>query len=131
MSAIHETAGLLRLLDDVRGTPQELATLLETAESNGPLWRERAAQGGRPAEDGDARSRLRGRLGELLAEAQRRIEDLLLQAEARPAARMEARAAEGAAAAGPAPLPEPRGSSAGAYLATSVLRRSEPGAEAP
>lgn len=117
-----QDSGVLRAITDVRGTPEELAILLDIVKGRGPQWRELGAQGSLTDGDRDAIAQLRERLASLLAQAQREMEQILLRAE--PRQRPAPKTAQG-----PAPAPavaEPRGSAAGAYLATSGLRRPEP-----
>ena len=118
-----QDSGVLRAITDVRGTPEELAILLDIVKGRGPQWRELGAQGSLPDGDRDAIAQLRERLASLLAQAQREMEQILLRADPRQ------RPAPARPAPRPVPAPalaEPRGSAAGAYLATSGLRRPEP-----
>jgi hypothetical protein len=110
MSGVDDASHLPERMDQVRGRPEELATLLEIASRRG--------QGRQPsAEEREAVHQLRERLGQLLSQAQRDIEELLVRTDRRlePVERL----AEPVAA-----LPA-RPSSAGAYLSMAAPLREE------
>jgi hypothetical protein len=112
MLGTEEAADLLGRMEQVRGRPEELSTLLAIVSG-----KEVAA-----AEAGAVRQ-LRERLVHLLSDAQRDVEDLLARTDRR--LEPEARAAEGAV-----PPPVRSASAAGAYLSTAPLR-AEPGPADP
>lgn len=119
MSEPHETAGILAVIASVHGQPDELPALLDLARTNGPAWREMGGRpGGLPEEERAALGRLQARLRHLLAEAQRNVEDLLVQVD-----RGQKLEQPAAPAAEPATLPDQRASGTGAYLATGRLGR--------
>ncbi|HEX5717213.1 MAG TPA: hypothetical protein VF179_13700 [Thermoanaerobaculia bacterium] len=121
---MNETRGPVGILDAIasaHGTPEELPALLEIARRNGPAWRELGLQGRLPEEERAAMGRLQARLRHLLAEAQRSIEEILVQVDRRQELEKPA---------GPAAvLPDQRASGTGAYLATSATLRREAGME--
>ena len=121
---MNETQGAVGILDAIASahdTPEELPTLLEIARSNGPAWRELGVQGSLPEEDRAAMGRLQARLRHLLAEAQRNVEEILVQVDRRQELEKPAEPA--------VVLPDQRASGTGAYLATSATLRREAGPE--
>lgn len=121
MDETRPTAGILDAIASAYDTPEELPTLLDIARRNGPAWRELGRQDGLPEEDRAALGRLQARLRQMLAEAQRSVEEILVQVDRRQ--ELE-RPAEPVAV-----LPDQRASGTGAYLATSATLRREAGAE--
>lgn len=123
MNETQASAGILDAIASAYDTPEELPTLLDIAQRNGPAWRELGLRGGLPEEDRIAMGRLQARLRHLLAEAQRSVEEILVQVDRRQ--ELE-RPAEDAVLPDP---PDQRASGTGAYLATSATLRREAAAE--
>lgn len=121
MDETQGPASILEAIASAHDTAEELSTLLDLARRNGPAWRQLGLRGSLPEEDRIAMSRLQARLRHLLAEAQRGVEEILVQVDRRQ--ELE-RPAEPVAV-----LPDQRPSGTGAYLATSATLRREAGTQ--